>query len=306
MPDNGCFDLTPRRHTHDHDHPAGLGGTLWPPHLLDYLMNRLVEGAPFSESLTRFATSAASVVFPTTAPDAGTWLHEGELIPSVGLNPEHDVVAVCALKSLHRIPNEALNDTSYPLLSQVGRKLGDADGPKLDRALIYGQGQREPVGVWPKAPAADEAATFRGAVLRAWSELLSVGARRASVKVFVHPFRLGEEWGVMGDDGHPVHGDVAGDTQLFIGPGIPVTPIPVIEEDHVLAVDTSNVFFIVREALTIESSASGDNAWQYDSRSIRVRLRAAVGAPMPEKSLRRCTIAGALLAAKATTPPAKK
>ena len=176
----------------------------------------------------------------------------------------------------------------------------------MDAGLLYGRGQaqKEPVGVWPKAPEAEEAPTFRDAVIRAWSELLAVGATTAAVKVFVHPFRLGEESSVMGNDGHPVHGDALGDTQLHIGPGVPVTPIPMIEEDHVLAVDTANVFFIVREALSFEMSESGADAWQRDARSIRVKLRAAVGAPMPDKSLRRCTIAEA---ATAKAPaPAKK
>jgi hypothetical protein len=75
-----------------------------------------------------------------------------------------------------------------------------------------------------------------------------------------------------------------------LGPGIVVVPVPMLEVEDILAVDTSVVWFIERERLSIEISPYADDAWVTDSASMRVKLRAAVAAPMPAKSLRKLTI----------------
>ena len=64
--------------------------------------------------------------------------------------------------------------------------------------------------------------------------------------------------------------------------------------DDVLAVDTSVVYFVVKEALHFEMSPYADDAWVTDSQSMRVKLRAAVAAPLPEKSLRKVTLGNPL------------
>ncbi len=157
--------------------------------------------------------------------------------------------------------------------------------------------------MWHKAIEAEPAPSLRAAAIRRGANC-SVPAPAGPGEGLRPPQAVGDEWSLVGNDGHALHGDVAGDGQLFLGPGIPVLPIPMLEEDHVLAADTTNVFFIVNERLTIESSEHGAGAWERDSRSLRVKLRSAVGAPLPAKSLRRVTIGSGTepLAARAAAP----
>ena len=230
------------------------------------------------------------MAFPTAAPEAGDWVAEGAPIPKKQLSPDVDVVATCALKSLHSVTNESLDDTSFPLAQEIGRLLREADGPKLDSGLLYGAGGVEPDGVVPKAAAAGEAVDFRQACIRAWSELVAAGAGADTTRVFAHPVPIGAEWARVNDAGTPIHDDQDAGRPLSLGPGITVIPVPTLQPADVLACDVASVFFIERDALEMELSSHGDDAWTTDSQSLRVKLRAAVGAPLPTKSLRKVTI----------------
>ncbi len=265
---------------------SDFGGVLWPPQLLDYLMNKLLTGSPFADSLTKMPTSNGSVAFPITAPGQGIWLNEGEAIPSVQLNGETDIVGVCKLASLHWVSNEALGDTQFPLAAQIGKVLSDSDGPALDLGLLYGSGAPAPDGVVAKSPLAAPGADLRESAINAWGELLASGAEPSSVRVFCHPVPLATELARVGTDGQPIHPN--GGT-LTLGP-VTAVPVPSLSVGHVLAVDVSSVYFVVREALSFEMSPYGDGAWTHDSQSVRVKLRAAVAAPLPEKSLRLCQV----------------
>jgi Phage capsid family len=267
-----------------------FGGIVWPPDVIQWLTSQLLTGAPFSQVLSQLPTVAGSVAFPIAAPDQAKWTGEGEPIGIVQLNESTDIVAVAKLASLHYISNEAVNDTSYPISEQIAKVLADSCGPVLDAGLLYGQGVKEPVGVVAKATAAGSAPDFRAAAITAWGELVGAGATPANVVVFAHPVPIATEWARVGSTGEPIHEDQPADTALSLGPGITCIPVPTLLPADVLAVDTSNVYFVVRDQLTFEATPYTDSAWTTDSQAMRTKLRAAVAAPVPAKSLRTCTI----------------
>ena len=217
----------------------------------------------------------------------------GPAHPRVLLNGDTDIVAVAKLASLHSISNEAISDTTYPLAQQIGQTLASSDGPTLDRGLLYGAGPPEPIGVVGRARLA-AGADLRAAAITAWSRLLAAGANPSATRIFCHPSQLGAEWSRTDLNGQPVHADAGAGTALSLGPGIPVVTVPTLNVDDVLAVDTSVVYFVVKEALHFEMSPYADDAWVTDSQSMRVKLRAAVAAPLPEKSLRKVTLGNPL------------
>src|SRR5215471_13334802 len=133
---------------------ASFGQVLAPPDVAA-MINLLIGGAPFADSLTRYPTIRAEVAFPTASPDKPVWTVEAAALPQIGLGDAAAIVAVKKLGEILKLSNESLTDTSVNLTAQVGNMLKDAAGPELDRGLLYGTLAAEPHGVVPASAAAD-------------------------------------------------------------------------------------------------------------------------------------------------------
>ena len=228
-----------------------FGGELWQPEVVAYMLNTLLSGSPFANALSRYPTGRGAVAFPTAAPEAGDWVAEGAPIPKKQLSPDVDVVATCALKSLHSVTNESLDDTSFPLAQEIGRLLREADGPKI--GFWSAGGRYEPDGVVPKAAAAGEAVDFRQACIRAWSELVAAQAPARiprGCSLTPSPSVPSGRGSMM--QASPIHDDQDAGRPLSLGPGIRVIPVPTLQPADVLACDVASVFFIERDALEME------------------------------------------------------
>ncbi len=92
------------------------------------MMNQVVDRSALLRVADAVPDPSGNVVFPTTAPEAGTWLPEGELIPGVQLYPRPTCRRVQAA-SLHFIRERVLQRHALPLAQEIGRKLAEPTGP---------------------------------------------------------------------------------------------------------------------------------------------------------------------------------
>jgi hypothetical protein len=74
-------------------------GVLW-PHDVTPVINLLVGGSPWADSITRYPTDRSSVAFPTARPDRPAWTPEMGRISVTGLGDDADIVAVAKLATI--------------------------------------------------------------------------------------------------------------------------------------------------------------------------------------------------------------
>jgi Phage capsid family len=265
---------------------ANWDSRIWPADVVAYLLSKLLTGSPFANALTAAPTTSGQMVWPLVWPEGAAWLSELQLIPSATPNGKVYTVGVCKIANRVLLSNESIDDTGFPLANATGRAIADSLGPKLDSDFLYGEGGLAPKGVWDNAPAAAEATDFRSAAISAWGELADAGAQVETIIVCARPRTIAAEWSRVDDYGQPLHGDGPTDA-LTLGPGIVCLPVPMLEPPDVLALNRSLVFRVIRDDFRINSA----DDFERDRRQRRVIDRFAVAAPVPEKSLRKVTIA---------------
>jgi hypothetical protein len=270
-------------------------GVLWPPDVVAQIINLLVGGAPFADSLSRYPTIRSEVAFPVASPDKPAWTSEGQALPTIGLHDDADVVAVAKLGEIVLLSNESVNDASVNLTAQVGSLLADAAGPELDRGLLYGAGAPEPVGVVANAPAVD--GTDLAAALT--SGLGQIGdSGGTATHIAAKPSVLAHQRNVR----------AAPNGQLLfpngIGAAFGVTEVGVPSLNDTLLYDASRAWLILRN--DFEVALSLDYAFASDSTAIRMRGRFAVGIPAISKTIRKLTVGGVAPTAAEDRPASAK
>ena len=283
---------------------AAWSGAPFPDDVQAQLLAKLLTGSPFAKALQPAPTTRGVVTWPLVSPEGATWLAELQQFPLASLNDDVYTVAAAKLGTIIQLSNESIADASFDLAGAVGRAIADSCGPLVDDAFLYGAAALSPKGVWAAAPEAAEAPDFRSAVITAWGELAGAGSPVESILVATHPTDLASEWSRTTGDGLPLHTDAPSAATLTLGPGIRTLAVPMMHAGDVLAFDASAVFRVARSDFAVELSREAGFAT--DSVWLRVKGRLAVAAPTPEKSLRRCTIAGAAAAAAKASTPAKK
>lgn len=257
-------------------------GVLAPPDVAN-LINMLVGGSPFAASLTKYPTVRAEVAFPTAAPDRPAWVGEAGTIPTVGLHDAADIVAVKKLAELLKMSNESISDTSVNLTAQVAALLKDSSGPELDRGLLYGSLPTEPKGVVPNVTAVD-GTDLSSAITAAIGAIADAGGSPSHIAA--KPSILAEQRNVK----------ATGSGQflypLGIGAQFGLTEVGVPELNDCLVYDSSRLYLIARTT-DFAVDMSQDYFFDSDSAAIRVKGRFAVGMPVPLKTARTVTVAGA-------------
>jgi hypothetical protein len=254
---------------------------LWPPDVTA-IINLLVGGAPFSDTLTRYPTARSEVAFPTASPDKPAWTTEGTPLPVIGLHDAADIVAVCKLGEIVMLSNESVADTSVNLTQQIGNLLTDAASPELDRGLLYGAGAPEPVGVVANAPAVDGtdlAAALTGAI----GQIGNAGG--TATHLAAKPSVLANQRNVRATPG----GQLLFPDGIGAAFGLAEAAVPSLAD--ALVYDASRAYLIVRN--DFEVAISREYAFSSDSTAVRVRGRFAVGIPAINKTIRKVTVAGA-------------
>ena len=125
-------------------------GTLTPAQVAA-LLNALVTGSPFANSLTRATTSTGRLAFPTVAPSGYAWLEELQQVPSLLLNDKALIVSVCKVAGLLPVSAEMLSDASVNITSWVTGALADSLSRDLDLGLLRGTGRPQPDGIIAQA-----------------------------------------------------------------------------------------------------------------------------------------------------------
>jgi len=257
------------------------------PHDVARILNLLVTGAPFANTLSQYPTSRSAVAFPTAKPDRPQWLGEFDPIPVVGLGDDADIVGVCKLASIVLMSNESVSDAGINLTTEFTQLLQDTASAELDRGVLYGEGAPEPAGAVAAAlPAAGD--DLGAAITAAIGSIGDSGgqathlAARPSVLAAARDFR--------GGTGEHLHPDGIGASY-----GLAEVGVPELKAADVLVLDQTRTWLIVRNDFQVDQS--GDAFFDRDAWALRLRGRFAVAAPDLPKSLRRLEVVDARRAA---------
>jgi HK97 family phage major capsid protein len=137
--------------------PAGIytgsfQGYPFPPDVQAQVINLLIGGAPFAESLTRQPTVRSTLAWPTAKPTGFAWLDELAPFPVVDMADDAYVVAIAKIGGIVDVANEAVDDTSISLTAQLGQVLQDSLSRDLDlgRSTAAGRPSRSASSASPR------------------------------------------------------------------------------------------------------------------------------------------------------------
>jgi HK97 family phage major capsid protein len=259
------------------------------------MINLLIGGSPFANSLTRFPTARAEVGFPTASPDSPAWTAEAAALPQIGLNDAADIVAVKKLGEILKISNEAIGDSGVNLTAMVAALLKDAAGPELDRGLLYGSLAAEPKGVVPNAAVTD-AADLPASITKAVGAIGDAGGTASHIAA--KPSLFANHRNDRDTQQRPLWPD-------GIGPAYGLAEVGVPNLTDVIVYDATRLYLIVRTQ-DFEVAISQDFYFDSDAAALRVRGRFAAGMPAPAKTCRKLTVAGVAPTGASAAPASGK
>jgi len=245
------------------------------------MINLLVGGAPFADSLTRYPTGRASVAFPTASPDRPAWTAEAQPLPQIGMHDAANIVAVKKLGEVLQLSNESITDTTVNLTMQVGNLLRDAAGPELDRGLLYGTLPAEPHGVVPNVTAADGTA-LDAAITTAIGQIGDAGGHATTIAA--KPSLLAKWRNLRDTQQRMLYPD-------GIGAAFGLAEVACTQLTDTIVYDSTRLYLVIRLADFVVDY-SYDYYFNSDATALRVKGRFAVGMPAPAKTARKVTVAG--------------
>lgn len=256
---------------------ADFAGVLVPPEVQAQVINLLVGGAPFANSLTRQPTSARSVAWPVASPTGFAWLPELGPIPEVDLQDNAVIVTVAKIAGLLTIANETIDDSAINVTSAVSTVLSDSLSRDLDLGLLNGTGPPQPSGVVPAAPAVVNA-DFLAGVSQAVGEIGDAGGTADTLAL--SGAALAAQTSKTGPNGlfYPNGFAAAVGLNAVVVPAL-ATP---------LVYDSTRCFLVVNGQES-EVAVSNDYNFDKDAATLRVKARVAAGIPAPSKSIRKIT-----------------
>lgn len=273
---------------------GSFDGIPFGPDLVSQIVNLLVGGSPFSDSLTRIVTSRNSIAWLTSAPEEASWLHELEPFPLVPVGGDIVVVEVRKLGKIFAISNEAVSDATIDLFDEIGRQMRDSLSRQLDLGVLHGTGDPQPDGVVGLAPEATGASLLQ-AIAVARGSIYDAGGI---------PDRLALSGTAL------TAADAATDDQgalLFpngFAAAAQLEPVVVPGLDVPLVYDRTRCYLVVHDTDT-SVETSNDYFFREDAQAVRVRARVTVGIPNVNAAIRRLVV-GDGVERRAAEPAAKK
>lgn len=151
-------------------------GTHLRPEQTLMLVNAIIAGGQFSNTLSRVNSNAASIVFPVlSGVDEPQWTAELAAIPWLDLEGKPLVVAPTRLSGIVLISVESFRDGGLNITQQVQAGLQAKFSFVVDRDLLIGDGQAQtPAGLIPAAPAVS-ADSLWTAVIAAKAQISAAG-----------------------------------------------------------------------------------------------------------------------------------
>ncbi len=256
---------------------GSFGGVLTPAQVWA-LLNALIEGAPFSASLTRAETATGTMAFPTVAPAGFAWLEQLQEVPELAPGDKALIVSVAKIAGLLPISAEMQSDAAVNITTWVQGALADSLSRDLDLGILGGGGPPAPTGVLGQA---DEAAgtTLTAAAGTAIAEIGEAGGQANTIAM--RPTAYAAELTREDDLGHLVHPDGLPD---FLG--LRIVQSPGLASP--LVYDAGRCYLVLGQ----DSSATLHDDPHHDAMLLLVKARANVGIPVKAKSIRKLSITG--------------
>ena len=254
---------------------SSWGGVLTPAQV-HQVLNALIEGAPFSASLTRATTSTGKLAFPTVAPAGFAWLAELEKVPRLVLDDKSLIVVVRKIIGALPVSSEMRADASVNITSWVNSALADSLSRDLDLGILTGGGDPEPAGI------IDQADEVAGPDLIAATGAAIAGIGEAGGQadtIAMSPTAYAAELTARDGENRLMHPgglpDVLGLT-IVQSPGLSVP----------LVYDARRCFLVLGH----DSAVTLHDDWEHDAVMILVSARVNVGVPVAHKSIRKLEI----------------
>jgi HK97 family phage major capsid protein len=256
---------------------GSFGGTLTPAQVWA-LLNALIEGAPFSASLTRAETATGVMAFPTVAPTGFAWLEQLQEVPELTAGDKALIVAVAKIAGLLPISSEMQADAAVNITTWVQGALADSLSRDLDLGILGGTGAPAPTGVLGQADEVD-GSTLTGATGKAIAEIGEKGGSANTIAM--SPTVYVDELTREDDTGRPVHPDGLPD---FLG--LSIVQVPALASP--LVYDATRCFLVLGQ----DSNVTLHDDPHHDAGLLLVKARANAGIPVKEKSIRKLAIGG--------------
>jgi HK97 family phage major capsid protein len=263
---------------------GSFGGVLTPAQVWA-LLNALIEGAPFSASLTRAETATGNLAFPTVAPTGYAWLEQLQEVPELTPGDKALIVSVAKIAGLLPVSAEMQADAAVNITTWVQGALADSLSRDLDLGILGGAGAPAPTGVLGQA---DEVtgATLTEATGKAIAAIGEAGGTANTIAM--SPTVYAAELTRADDAGRPVHPDGLPD---FLG--LTIVQVPALASPLCYASD--RCFLVLGQ----DSNVTVHDDPRHDAMLLLVKARANVGIPVKAKAIRKLTIEGASFRAEA-------
>ena len=254
---------------------GSFGGTLTPAQVWA-LLNALIEGAPFSASLTRAPTSTGNMAFPTVAPAGFAWLEQLQEVPELAPGDRALIVSVAKIAGLLPVSSEMQADAAVNITTWVQGALADSLSRDLDLGILGGGGAPAPTGVLGQADPVD-GASLTEATGKAIAAIGEAGGTTNTIAL--SPTVYAAELTRQDDLGHLVHPDGLPD---FLG--LKIVQVPALASP--LVYDATRCFLVLGQ----DSNVTLHDDPHHDAMLLLVKARANAGIPVKAKAIRKLDI----------------
>ena len=248
------------------------------------ILSMIVEGAPFSRSCTPLPTARTAVGFGLLDTELPEWGAELSEVPDLAKDQDQYEVGVSRLSGSILVSQESVDDSDWPLTTQVGQVLTDTFSNKLDRDLIGAAGPMPtPTGILAVAPEVT-AADWELAAIAAKAQMGQAGG--IASHICVSPTVLGEIESARDDLGRQLY---PGAATTFAG----LTTVSAVGATQPIVYARDRVWLVVRKDFAVDISRETASAWEHYAQSIRVVGRFALAVPQPSKAARKLKLSAA-------------
>lgn len=255
---------------------GSFAGVLTPAQVWEVL-NALIGGSPFADSLTRAETATGKMAFPTVAPTGFAWLEELQEVPELTTGDLGPIVSVCKVAGLLPISSEMRNDATRNITQWVKGSLTDSLSRDVDLGLLNGTGANgQPNGIIAQAAEAS-GPSLTAATGAAIAEIGEKGGTCDTIAM--SPTTYAGELTREDDTGRLVHPDGLPD---FLG--LNIVQVPAISS--ALVYDSRRTFLV----LGTDSSVTLHDDPKHDAVTLLVKARVNGAVPVKEKSIRKLRI----------------
>lgn len=268
---------------------GSFAGVPFPIDAQRQIINLLIGGAPFADSLTRQPTDRSSIGWPTARPSNAAWLKELQPFPEADMGDDAYVVGVAKLGQILDLSNESVSDASINLTGELTTILRDSLSRDLDLGLLLGRGaaQNEPIGVvGVAAEAAGE--DLLAAVAVARGQIGDQGGTPSTIALSATAL-------AEADTSRDINGQLVYANGFAAAVGLTAVPVPQLATP--LVYDRTRCYLVVRNDVAVE--VSRDWHFHLDATSVRIKGRFAAAIPDPNKAIRKLEITGPARAATA-------